>query len=188
MDELKLQHLLARNMVIDIDKVEFPRRIAAEHVFTSIDESIEYLTKVMTFISLNPDDPKGIEMNYLKDSPILAINIIDEAICSIIYEIDQQILHKDKDFLGYISTRITDFSNIILNMEYPKEYIPVKRSLYAMLMLIGFHTMPIPNKEEVLYSQVSYGYYQLMRDLYRTVKPKDDWVRKFTAYYELKCK
>lgn len=188
MNELKLQHLLARHMIADIDKMEFPRRIAAEHLFTSVDECAEYLTKIMTFISVNPDDPNGPEMNTLKDCPILAINVIDEAICSLIYEIDQQILRKDKNFLGYTSHKVSELSNILLNTKYPPEYSAVRSSLYAMLMLISFHATPIPNREEVLYSQVSYGYYQLMRDLYRAAKPKDDYINKFTAYYELKCK
>lgn len=188
MNELKLQHLLARHMTADMDKLEFTRRIASEHLFTSIDECFEYLTKMITFVSVNPDDPKGPNMNTLNDAPILAINVIDEAVCSLIYEIDQQIYRKDNDFLGYISNKVTELSNILLNTKYPEKYASVKSSLYAMLMLISFHTMPIPNKEEVLYSQVSYGYYQLMRDLYKAVTPKDDYIRTYTAYYELKCK
>ena len=188
MNELKLKELLARHSTRDIDKLEFLYRIRTEHLFQSVDECMEYLTKMATFVSINPCDPICSDSNTFKSSPVLAINVIDEAVCSLIYEIYEQIYHGDPDFLSYITHRVEELMNTILNTKYPKEYIQIQSDLYAMLMLIKFLSMPVYHKEETLCGQMSYAYYKLMYTLYNLARPKDDYFSDLAYYYEKKCK
>lgn len=187
MDEVKLSTLLARHSCYDMDKLEFTRRIASEHFFNSIDDCINYMEKMIIFENLNSDDPNGIYMNSFEQSPILIINVIDEAVCSMVYEINLQIYRKNLDFLAYIKHRVEGIAYTLSNTKWPEKYGAIKSALYGMLMLISFHSSPIPHREEILNSQVSYGYYQLMYTLYSCARPKSDYFSKLTAYYKLKC-
>ena len=188
MNELKLQELLARHTTTDMDKLEFTRRINSEHLFQSVDECVEYLTKMMVFVSVNANDPKGTNMNTFKDAPVLAINTIDEAICSLIYEIYQQMNHVDQDFLAYIRNRISELQKTIIDTRYHDEFIYIQSAVYAMLMLISFLSVPVYHKQETMYSQLSYGYYKMMHTMYALAKPRDEYFEKLTKYYAEKCK
>lgn len=187
MDEIKLSTLLAMHSCYDMDKLEFTRRVASDHAFNSIDDCVNYMEKMITFKNLNNDDPNGICMNSFEESPVLIINVIDEAICSMIYEINLQIYRKDLDFLAYVKHRVEELAHILANEDWPEKYAAIHSALYGMLMLISFHSSPIPHREEVLTSQLSYGYYYLMYALYSNARPRTDYFSKLTAYYNLKC-
>lgn len=188
MNELKLKELLARHTTTDMDKLELARRINSEHLFQSVDECVEYLAKMMTFVSVNPDDPKGPNMNTFKDCPILAINTIDEAICSLIYEIYQQMNHADQDFLAYIRNRIDELQKTIIDTIYDVEFMYIQYAVYDMLMLISYLSIPVYHKQETMHSRLYYGYYKMMYTMYALAKPRDEYFEKLTKYYAEKCK
>lgn len=186
MNELKLQHLLARHPTTDMDKLELTKRIKSEHLFQSVEECVEYLTKIVVFVSVNPDSPSGPNMNTFRDAPVLAINVIDEAVCSLIYEIYQQINCKDPHMLAHIQRQISDVIETINYTEHPKMYTDIKNALYNMMVQIYLLSFPVKHKEEDLPGKLSYYYYRLMYTLYNTAKPRDEYFDKFAKYYASK--
>lgn len=186
MNELKLKELLARHTTTDMDKLELSRRISSEHTFQSVDECVEYIKKMATFVSANSCLSDGSNVNTFKEVPILVINVIDEAICSLIYEIYQQINLGDQDFLAYIKHRIEELQCTINGTAYPEEYIPIKSSLRNVLALINLLSFPVYHKEETIPSQLSYEYYKLMHTMYSLARPRDSYFRKLTEYYRNK--
>lgn len=183
MDKLKLKELLARHTTTDMDKLEFARRIGSEHLFQSIDECLTYMTKLMTFVSMNPDDPDGTTMDTFKNSPVLFINIMDEAICSLIYEIYHQMENVNQDFLAYIRLKIEALGDILINTEYSGDYVYIRTQLHAVVMLLSFLATPVYHKEESIQSQLSYAYYQLMYTMYSLAKPYDEYFTTLANYY-----
>ena len=187
MDELKLKHLLARHTVYDIDKLEFSRRIASEHLFQSVDECIDYLYKVIKKTPINPDDPNGICTSTFKSSPILVINIIDEAICTLIYEICQQIHGEDQDFVMYINHRLDELIRYFVQNR-PDYDEMINASLLMMLVMVKCLSVPVPHRQETAMSMISQEYYHLMKCLYENAQPRCEYFNKLTAYYKLKSK
>lgn len=183
MDKLKLKELLARHTTTDMDKLEFARRISAEHLFQSIDECLNYIAKLMSFVSMNPDDPDGTTMDTFKDSPVLFINIMDEAICSLIYDIYHQMEDINQDFLAYIRTKIEALGDTLINTEYSGDYVYIRTQLHAVVMLLSFLATPVYHKEESIQSQLSYAYYQLMYTMYSLAKPSDEYFVTLANYY-----
>lgn len=183
MDKLKLKELLARHTTTDMDKLEFARRISAEHLFQSIDECLDYMAKLMSFVSMNPDDPDGATMDTFKDSPVLFINIMDEAICSLIYEIYRQMEDINQDFLAYIRIKIEALGDTLINTEYSGDYVYIRTQLHAVVMLLSFLATPVYHKEESIQSQLSYAYYQLMYTMYSLAKPSDEYFVTLANYY-----
>lgn len=187
MDELKMKHLLARHTTRDMDKLELTRRVQSEHLFVNVDEAIDYLGHLVSNKSFNPDD---MFFMSFKRSPILVINIVDEAVCSIIYEIYQQIYRKDNDMLAYIRNRITEFRDELMNKvaRDDKDNWPYYDDLFTMFMMLDFLSFPVYHREESLPHQVSYAYYSLMCTMYKTARPYDTYCLKLHTYYESKKK
>lgn len=188
MDKLKLKELLARHTTTDMDKLEFARRISSEHLFQSIDECLDYMDKLMSFVSMNPDDPDGTSMDTFKESPVLFINIMDEAVCSLVYEIYNQMEDINQDFLAYIRTKIETLGDKLINTEYSGDYVYIRTALHAVVMLLSFLATPVYHKEESIQSQLSYAYYQLMYVMYSKATPSDEYFITLANYYLEKCK
>lgn len=191
MNEHKLKELLARHTTTDMDKLEFVGRVSSEHLFVSVDECAEYLKKTITFTSTDPHENSpfdGTSVNSYKNYPVLVINTIDEAVCSLIYETYHQLNYEDPFFLAHIKDCVDDLLNFIVNIDHRAPYAFIRTNLHTVLMLIDFLASPTYHKEESLYSQLSYAYYFTMKSLYENAKPRDEYFSKLASYYAEKCK
>ena len=185
MDELKLKHLLSRRFaVIDNDRLWFQNRIKSEHLFVSVDECLEYLYAIIHEKSFNPDDPFFISY---KDSPLLVINVVDEAIVSMVYEIYQQIDRQDESTLAYYRDKIEEFYFTLQNIadginktNYEYRYY---HSLLVLLTHILYLCTPTIKREEIRPYRLSYSYYLLMYTLYDNAKPEDSYFGMLRHYY-----
>lgn len=188
MDELKLKHLLSRRFaVIDNDRLLLQNRIKSEHLFISVEESLEYLYTIIREKPLNPDDPFFISY---KENPLLVINIVDEAIVSMIYEIYQQIYRKDESMLSAYRNQIEAFYFELQNKadgvdmsNYEYRYY---HSLLVLLIRIMYLCVPDnerSKREETRPYQLSYSYYVLMYTFYNNAKPKDSYFGMLEHYY-----
>lgn len=187
MDNLKLKHLLSRRFaIIDNDRLLLINRIKAEHLFVSIDEALEYLYMIIREQSINPDN---LFFSSYKEEPLLTINIVDEAICSIIYEIYQQIYRKDEGLLSVYRNKIEEFFYELQNKAdgidiNNKEYV-YYHPLLVLLVRIIYLCTPNIKKEEFRKYQLSYAYYVLMYTFYNNIEHKDSYFEMLEHYYYL---
>jgi len=188
MNTLKLQHLLARRYSPqDMDRITFDNRIKSEHVFTSFDECLSYLSKVINKESIGVDTIK--EINY-DTEPNFIINIVDEAICSMIYEIYQQIYRGDTSNLGYYRRMLDDLYNYSINhlSKLPaseKRKYDFYEPLLMLIESIMYLCTPEQEREESIDSsgKMAWRYYLTMWALHKNVRPYSDYNRKLENYY-----
>ncbi len=183
----KLKPLLARHQVLyETDKLSFYNRIKSEHSFQSIQDCIEYMSIIINNKPLNSDNilPVYSEAEY----DILKINIIDEAICSIIYEIFHLIIRKNKEVLEYSTKLLEDFRDLLFNKindnkdSIIKFYRPLFMMIVTLISLCHHSNLEI-DKEELSKKQLAHYYYKLMYDLYDYVSLKDNYTRTMQDYY-----
>lgn len=185
----KLKPLLARHKVLyETDKLSFYNRIKSEHSFQSIQDCIEYISIIINNKPINLDNilPVYSEAEY----DILKINIIDEAVCSIIYEIFHLIWRNNKEVLEYSTKILEDFNNSLFNKikEDKDSKIKFYRPLFMIIVtLISLceHSNLENDREEFYKKQLAYYYYKLMYDLYDYVSIKDNYTRTLQNYYQL---
>lgn len=183
----KLKPLLARHQnLYETDKLSFYNRIKSEHSFQSIQDCIEYMSMIVNNKPLNPDNilPVYSEEEY----DILKINIIDEAVCSIIYEIFHLIWRENKEVLEYSTKLLEDFSTLLLNKIKDTEGSTVKfyRPLFMIIAYMGslckYHNFE-QDKEESFKKQLAQYYYKLMYDLYDQISTPDNYSRTLQNFY-----
>lgn len=185
MDEFKLKHLLARKYtVINKDDRLFLNRIRAEHWFVSVDECLDYLYKLIRNQSLNPDNPFFVSYT---ETPLLAINLVDEALCAIVYELYQQDRRDDQDMLGYFFHKLNDF---YVELQNKADNIPVSQTEYHYYhsLIVFFDRLlficnPADPREEAKQYDLSYTYYILMYTMYHNATPKDAYFGMMEKYY-----
>ena len=183
----KLKPLLAIHQnPFEIDKLSFLNRIKSEHQFISIQDCLDYLYKIINNESLNPDNilPIFSELEY----SIFKINIIDEAICSIIYEIFITISRNNKDLLKYNTDLLEKFNLDLYNVINKDQYSvntffrPLFMIIYLLISLCNNYDLEA-YKEEIYKYQLSIYYYKTMYLLYKQIKIQDNYTRTMQNFY-----
>jgi len=186
-DVNKLKPLLAIHQnPFEIDKLSFLNRIKSEHQFISIQDCLDYLYKIINNESLNPDNilPIFSELEY----SIFKINIIDETICSIIYEIFVTISRNNKDLLQYNTDLLEKFNLDLYNVINKDQYSvntffrPLFMIIYLLISLCNNYDLEV-YKEEIYKYQLSIYYYKTMYLLYRQIKIQDNYTRTMQNFY-----
>ena len=183
----KLKPLLAIHQnPFEIDKLSLLNRIKSEHQFISIQDCLDYLYKIINNESLNPDNilPIFSELEY----SIFKINIIDEAICSIIYEIFVTISRNNKDLLQYNTDLLEKFNLDLYNVINKDQYSvntffrPLFMIIYLLISLCNNYDLEV-YKEEIYKYQLSIYYYKTMYLLYKQIKIQDNYTRTMQNFY-----
>lgn len=189
MDELKLKMLLAqRTTVFDADQMQLANRIKSEHLFQSVTECVQYLTYIAKSISINPDDPKGLKTDNFRTNPILTINIVDEAICSIIREIYNMRDRWNPLELEICNSQISNLSSLVtFNNGFDHDCI--RQSLQIVLYdLMTMSNPSVLNPDKFMkINKLSYDYYTLMLNMYNSIESKSEYTSKMVAFYKLKA-
>lgn len=193
MDTFKLTRLLAKKSTICIDNFEFSRRVNGEHLFCSFDEAMDYLeTVIINNSALNPADPFFVSY---EDKPVLMINIVDEAVSTIIFAVSSYTFHRDYDSLGYVEHRVDEFNDSIRNFsDADKVRIPFYTALFNMMEHIHNYAIPVDHHltggqyEEVDFGKLSRAYYYLMYEMFNLAKPYGDYehFNKYKKYFDSK--
>ena len=195
MNELKLQRLLSRKSVSgEMDKFTFFNRIKSEHLFLSVSEAIEYLQATIHSNSFNPDSIGEVSSQSLFytiqgiNKWNLITNVIDEAICSIVFEIFQQRFRDENDNLEIIYFECCEFREELIKL-IQDESKPEKELCFYKPLLTVFETIcgmlssnDLQN-QEVYTKKLAKFYYQLMYTLYKFSGPYNDYNRKMENYY-----
>lgn len=183
----KLRPLLATHQnVFEIDKLSFLNRIRSEHSFQSVQDCLEYLNIIITNKPINPDNILPIYSEF--DYSILKINIIDEAICSLIYETFISISRDNEDLLKYNLVHLEEFR---FNLQYIMDedissvntfFKPLFMIISLLISLYHNHDLEI-DKEEDSKKQLAKNYYLMMYYLYSYSPIKDNYFRSMQNFY-----
>ena len=183
----KLRLLLATHQnVFETDKLSFLNRIRSEHSFQSIQDCLEYLNIIITNKPINPDNILPIYSEF--DYSILKINIIDEAICSLIYETFISISRDNEDLLKYNLVHLEEFR---FDLRYIMDegissvntfFKPLFMIISLLISLYHNHNLEI-DKEEDSKKQLAINYYLMMYYLYSYSPIKDNYFRSMQNFY-----
>ncbi len=183
----KLRPLLAtRQNVFETDKLSFLNRIRFEHSFQSVQDCLEYLNIIITNKPINPDNILPIYSEF--DYSILKINIIDEAICSLIYETFISISRDNEDLLKYNLVYLEEFR---FDLRYIMDegissvntfFRPLFMIISLLISLYHNHNLEI-DKEENSKKQLARNYYLMMYYLYSYSPIKDNYFRSMQNFY-----
>lgn len=183
----KLRPLLATHQnVFETDKLSFLNRIRSEHSFQSVQDCLEYLNIIITNKLINPDNilPIYSEFDYF----ILKINIIDEAICSLIYETFISISRDNEDLLKYNLVYLEEFR---FDLRYIMDegissvntfFRPLFMIISLLISLYHNHNLEV-DKEEDSKKQLAKNYYLMMYYLYSYSPIKDNYFRSMQNFY-----
>ena len=179
MDDITIKHLLSRRFEYSSNRdTEFSNRIKSDHWFHSIKECVIHLHSV---IYDSPYTYGSIGFNSYKQAPVFGINIIDEGICSIIYEIFQYRYRNDLDELNHTESLLKELIDDI-NHQYDKlknqnhlsNYFFVMSALRDIMMSIHDICIPIEEiHEEAIFELLSQQYYHLMYYAYSDIHSED---------------
>lgn len=183
----KLRPLLATHQnVFETDKLSFLNRIRSEHSFQSVQDCLEYLNIIITNKPINPDNILPIYSEF--DYSILKINIIDEAICSLIYETFISISRDNEDLLKYNLVHLEEFR---FDLRYIMDegissvntfFKPLFMIISLLISLYHNHNLEI-DKEEDSKKQLARNYYLMMYYLYSYSPIKDNYFRSMQNFY-----
>ena len=183
----KLRPLLATHQnVFETDKLSFLNRIRSEHSFQSVQDCLEYLNIIITDKPINPDNILPIYSEF--DYSILKINIIDEAICSLIYETFISISRDNEDLLKYNLVHLEEFR---FTLQYVMDegislvntfFKPLFMIISLLISLYHNHNLEI-DKEEDSKKQLARNYYLMMYYLYSYSPIKDNYFRSMQNFY-----
>lgn len=183
----KLRPLLATHQnVFETDKLSFLNRIRSEHSFQSVQDCLEYLNIIITNKPINPDNilPIYSEFDYF----ILKINIIDEAICSLIYETFISISRDNEDLLKYNLVHLEEFRFDLRHImdegisSVNTFFRPLFMIISLLISLYHNHNLEI-DKEEDSKKQLARNYYLMMYYLYSYSPIKDNYFRSMQNFY-----
>lgn len=187
-----LKRMMNKHQTLDKDKLDFFNRIKSEeHDFTSVSQAIEYVRCVI-------EDKPGTLINPLSVSfdklPILKINIIDEALCSIIKEIFISRSINDFDNISYNCKIIEDLYSYIRNTIDNLENTIINKSKRDFLQglinnLQGIIILTFPGeeiREDMVTYSLSKNYYAIMRLMYSN--NMDEYFIKMEKFYFNKLK
>lgn len=183
----KLRPLLATHQnVFETDKLSFLNRIRSEHSFQSVQDCLEYLNIIITNKPINPDNILPIYSEF--DYSILKINIIDEAICSLIYEIFISISRDNEDLLKYNLVHLEEFRFDLRHImdegisSVNTFFRPLFMIISLLISLYHNHNLEI-DKEEDSKKQLARNYYLMMYYLYSYSPIKDNYFRSMQNFY-----
>jgi effector-binding domain-containing protein len=176
MNELKKKYLSGRKFYgMSVDNITFARRVAADHIFTSVDEAVKWLNDIIDCNSFTDDILPVEQFDISNDlTKTFIINTVEESIVSIIHEIIQQLHRNDTEFLGYIRTLIDNTIWKINDHIYKKDYKENGIWFYGPLLRIvdkiSYLCDPIFDEhEESSIAGVANAYYSLMVSLHAAI-------------------
>jgi len=183
----KLRPLLATHQnVFETDKLSFLNRIRSEHSFQSVQDCLEYLNIIITNKPINPDNILPIYSEF--DYSILKINIIDEAICSLIYETFISISRDNEDLLKYNLVHLEEFRFDLRHImdegisSVNTFFRPLFMIISLLISLYHNHNLEV-DKEEDSKKQLARNYYLMMYYLYSYSPIKDNYFRSMQNFY-----
>lgn len=183
----KLRPLLATHQnVFETDKLSFLNRIRSEHSFQSVQDCLEYLNIIITNKPINPDNILPIYSEF--DYSILKINIIDEAICSLIYETFISISRDNEDLLKYNLVYLEEFRFDLRHImdegisSVNTFFKPLFMIISLLISLYHNHNLEV-DKEEDSKKQLARNYYLMMYYLYSYSPIKDNYFRSMQNFY-----
>lgn len=183
----KLRPLLATHQnVFETDKLSFLNRIRSEHSFQSAQDCLEYLNIIITNKPINPDNILPIYSEF--DYSILKINIIDEAICSLIYETFISISRDNEDLLKYNLVHLEEFRFDLRHImdegisSVNTFFRPLFMIISLLISLYHNHNLEV-DKEEDSKKQLARNYYLMMYYLYSYSPIKDNYFRSMQNFY-----
>lgn len=165
----KLQILSARKNYHDLEQFKLYNRVRSEHVFLSIDESLGYLDAVIYGKRINPNNifDQFNRSTFLESDLFLCINIVDEAITSIIYEIYQLNRRKSVNDIEFVKQKLLAFSNFDLNNPDILKVFPVDSLFLLQKILLIMSSMCTTSFLKPIEStELAYWYYKLFLGLY----------------------
>ena len=184
-----LKRLLNRRTETSIDKLYLTRKVMGDHPFPSTYYAIEAMRTLV-----NEECTLDIENNQshisYKKYPILAINIVDEAVCAIIYELYYQKAHdwyNDTGTGDFTRKLIDDFYWELVNIANKKSVEQIE-NLYLhelIIMIVGLSNLATPeyHREEDAPFALSNAYYKLMYTMYANARPSDEYFTKYANWY-----
>lgn len=195
MDAYILERLMAKHSTLDKDKLDLFNRIRSDDKnFVSSIQSIEYIKEV---IEDRPNTINNPLNKSFKELPILAINIIDEAICSLAKEIFKMRSINDFDNISYIRKNVEDLCSYIRNKNDDLGNFECYRYEKIFLECIGntlqsISTFAFPAEEfeeDMIIYAFSKNYYTLMFNMYgMLMDTRDEYIIKMNNFYLDKIK
>ena len=179
MTEFQIKLLSANNKsALNLDSLKLFNNIKKEHAFTSVVDALDAIWEALTK-NINPDNP---EMMSGGDSfSPLFINTIDDAICSIVYELyhsdDGTILLAIQHLLMKMAGTIDVYKPIYQSDDRRISILADK--LRHILVALGVYGLDLTNRRTI-----SLWYYDIMYYLYnnKKIKTKDDKI--IADYYK----
>lgn len=171
MTEFQIKLLSANNKsALNLDSLKLFNNIKKEHAFTSITDATEAIWETI-MKAINPDNPEMMSGGDLF-SPLF-INTIDDAICSIIYELYQSdngdIVLMIQHVLMMMASTLDVYKPIYECKDNRIQRL-VER-LKNILSILGIYGLDLTNRRAI-----SLNYYDIMYYLYsnKKIKTKDD--------------
>lgn len=165
----KLQILSARKNYHDLEQFKLYNRVRSEHVFISVDEALAYLDAVMYGKRINPNNifDQFNRSTFLDADLFLCVNIIDEALVSIIYEIYQLNRNKAYGDINIIQQKLLAFSNFDLSNPDIFKVFPLDSLALLQKIILIIASMCVPTfLKPVESTELAYWYYKLFLGLY----------------------
>ena len=181
MTDIQVQHLMTKRFEYSCDRdIQFSKRITdRDHIFESTKQAICYIG---TVVNDNPYCFSSVNFISYRQSPVFAINIIDEGLCTILYSIFQFRRNDNKDELVHTSTLLEELFNeiqykydklISSNHKYENDILVISK-LKDIIMNIHDICFPADEvREEDFLFKLSDEYYRLMYFLYDNITTED---------------
>ena len=180
------RHLSAKHRNFSTNKLHLDSRISSDCLFNSVESCLDYLEKVCLDTPINLDDVFFV--SYL-DYPILYVNIIDESICSMIYQGFQLRRDKCPDLLAYYRNKIDEFIDMLRNMTESKDKTIqlVRSALIVCLSKVSVIFNPTSTTEELLLGELPLYYYNLLYTIYSQLSngKEDRYMTKCRDLYKM---
>ena len=180
------RHLSAKHRNFSTNNLHLDSRISADCLFDSVEECLEYLEKICLEKPINLDDVFFV--SYL-DTPILYANLIDESICSIIYQGFQLRRDKCQDLLAYYRNKIDMFIDTLQNMAIStnKTIQLIRSALVVCLSKVSIIFNPTSTTEELLLGELPLYYYNLLYTIYSQLSngKEDRYMTKCRDLYKM---
>ena len=182
MNDRDIKQLSASKLPNELDHFYFAYRVHNTKYFTSVDEVLEWLDKILLNKSkpLNPDYSDTLGPTIPATDDILRINILDECICSLCSELFRQYYRKDFDFIADIVEKLRQF--IYTCSEYHDYFI--HPTLYMLENIVNIYGKKYKKyEEENISTKLSRLYYRMMFLLYDSIKIKNQYVKRMMKIY-----
>lgn len=178
MNEFQIKVLSANNKsALELDKLKIFYRIQKWHAFTSVQDALNGIEDAIK----NNINPNLIQKPNPDSISQLQINVIDDAVCGIIYEIQQLKLKENTDDIISISLMVNNFCKDVIGKIEKQNNI--SEEVNSMLLFIGYFCGNYFDSN-ISHNQLAYIYYTMMHNLYKMKKPLTDDDKFIIEYYE----